>query len=139
MLALGLGAVHLLTLLFHLVDLKSLKSLLNMGGVPAFNLGSNPPTSRLNNQLGEQFSAHVSPYNPTSSTQISTNKFGMTNPPLFSGFQLGGGQFHTLGNPQPGSDPAGGSFYNYQQNIPVGMMSNQPYMNQPKGGPYNAG
>jgi hypothetical protein len=63
----------------------------------------------------------------------------MTNPPLSSSFQLGGGQFHTLGNPQPGSNLAGGSFYNPQQNIPSGMMPNPPYMSQPRGGPYNAG
>jgi hypothetical protein len=71
--------------------------------------------------------------------QIPTNTFGMTNLPLSSGFQPGGGQSHTLGNSQPGSNLVGGNFYNPKQNIPVVMMPNQPYMNYPKGGPYNAG
>jgi hypothetical protein len=53
-------------------------------------------------------------YNPTSSVQILTNTFGITNLPLSSGFQPGGGQFHTLVNPQPGSNPAVGIFYNPQ-------------------------
>jgi hypothetical protein len=110
----------------------------NMGGMSAFNPGTNPPTSRWNNQLGEQALAQVHSYNPTSSVQILTNDFGMMNPPLSSGFQPGGGQFHTLGNPQPRSNLAGGNFYNPQQNIPTGMMPNQHYMNQPGGGPYNA-
>ena len=78
-------------------------------------------------------------YNPTSSVQILTNTFGMTNLPLFSGFQPGGVQFHTLVNPQPGSNLAGGIFYNPQQNIPARMMPNPPYMNHPGAGPYNAG
>jgi hypothetical protein len=111
----------------------------NMGGIPAFNPGSNPPTFRWHNQPGGQASAQVPSYNPTSSAQIPTNTFGMTNPPLSSGFQPGGGQFHTLGNPQPESNLVGGNFYNPQQNIPIGMMPNQPYMNHPGGGPYNAG
>jgi hypothetical protein len=56
-----------------------------------------------------------------------------------------------LGNPQPRSNPFGGTFYNPQpgsnltrgnfhnpyQNIPTGMMPNPPYMNHPGGGPYN--
>jgi hypothetical protein len=56
----------------------------NMGGIPTFNLGSNPPTSGWNSQ-------QVLSYNATSSMQILTNTFGMTNPPLSSGFQPGGG------------------------------------------------
>jgi hypothetical protein len=111
----------------------------NMEGMFAFNPGSNPPTSGWNSQLDGQVSTQVTSYNPTSSTRISTNTLGMTNPPLSSGFQTRGGQFHTLGNPQPGSNPSGGSFYNPQQNIPAGMMPNPPYMNHPGGGPYNAG
>jgi hypothetical protein len=71
--------------------------------------------------------------------QIPTNTLGMTNPPLSSGFQLGGGQLHTLGNPQPGSNLVGASFYNPQQNIPAKMMPNPPYMSQLGGGPYNVG
>jgi hypothetical protein len=58
----------------------------NMGGIPAFNLRSNPPTSGWNNQPGEQASSQVSSYNPTSSVLIMTNTFGMTNPPLSSRF-----------------------------------------------------
>jgi hypothetical protein len=99
-----------------------------MGGMPAFNLGSNPPTSGWNSEPGGQVSTQVSSFNPTSSVQIPTNTLGMMNPPLSSGFQPGGGQFHTLGNPQPGSNLARGSFYNPQQNIPAGMMPNPPYM-----------
>jgi hypothetical protein len=105
----------------------------------AFNLGYNPLTSQWNSEPGGQVSTQVSSYNPTSLVHIPTNTLDMTNPPLSSGFQPGGGQFHTLGNPQPGSNSAGGSFYNPQQNIPAGMMSNPPYMSQPGGGPYNAG
>jgi hypothetical protein len=111
----------------------------NMGGMPTFNPGSNPPTFGWNNQPGGQVSTQVPLYNPTSSARILTNTFGMMNPPLYSSFQPGGGQFHTLGNPQPGSNLAGGSFYNPQQNIPARMMPNPPYMNQPRGGPYNVG
>jgi hypothetical protein len=39
----------------------------NMGGMPTFNLGTNPPTSGWNNQLGGQASVQVPSYNPTSS------------------------------------------------------------------------
>jgi hypothetical protein len=86
----------------------------NMGGMLAFNLGSNPPTSGWNGQPGGQVLTQVPSYNPTSSAQIPTNTFGMPNPPLSSSFQPGGGQCHTLGNPQPRSNPVGGSFYNPQ-------------------------
>jgi hypothetical protein len=65
--------------------------------------------------------------------------FGMTNPPLSSGFTPGGGQFHTLGNPQPGATLAGGNIYNPHHNIPTGMVPNQPFMNQFGGGFYNPG
>jgi hypothetical protein len=111
----------------------------NMGGVPSFNLGSNPPASGWSNQPGGQASAQVSSYNPTSSVKILTNTFGMMNPPISSKFQHRGGQFHTLGNPQLGSNLAGEKFFNPQLNIPAGMMPNQPYMNHPGGGPYNTG
>jgi hypothetical protein len=70
---------------------------------------------------------------------IPTNMFGMMNPPLSSGFTPGGGQFHTLENPQPGATLTGGSFYNPHQNIPIRMMPNQPLMNQPGGESYNPG
>jgi hypothetical protein len=78
----------------------------NMGGIPSFNPASNPPTSRWNSQPSGQASTQVMSYNPTSSVQISTNTFGMVNPPLSSSFQPRGGQFHFLGNPKPGSNPA---------------------------------
>jgi hypothetical protein len=45
----------------------------NMGGFPAFNPRSNPPTSGWNNQPGGQASTQVPSYNPTSSVQIPTN------------------------------------------------------------------
>jgi hypothetical protein len=108
----------------------------NMEGIVIFNPGSNPPTSGWSNQPGAQASTQAPSYNPTSLVQIPTNTFCMTNPPLSSGFQPRGVQFHTLGNPQPRSNLAGGNFYNPQQNIHVGMMPNQPYMNQSRGGPY---
>jgi hypothetical protein len=111
----------------------------NMGGIPTFNPRSNPSTYGWNNQSGGQASAQVSSYNPTSSVQILTNTFGMTNPPFSFIFQSRGGQFHALGNPQPRSNLAGGNFYNPQQKIPAGMMPNLPFMNYPGGGPYNAG
>jgi hypothetical protein len=111
----------------------------NMGGMLDFNPETNPPTSGWNSQPVGQDSSQVSFYNPTSSVQILTNTFGMTNLTLSYGFQPGGGQFHTLGNPQPGSNPTRGNFYNPQQNIPAGLMPNQPYMNQLGGGPYNVG
>jgi hypothetical protein len=109
----------------------------NMGGIPDFNPVSNPLASEWNNQHGRQDSTQVSSYTPASSVSISTNTFGMENPPLSFGFTPRGGSFHALGNPQPRSNPAGGNFYNPQKNIPTGMMPNQPFMNQPKGGPYN--
>jgi hypothetical protein len=86
----------------------------NMGGFLAFNPGSNPPTYGWNKQPGRQDLAQVPSKNPTSMVYILTNTFGMTNVPLSSGFPPGGGQFHALGNPQPGSNPAGRNFYNPQ-------------------------
>jgi hypothetical protein len=109
----------------------------NMGGIPSFNPGSNPLASGWSNQPGGQASAQVSSYTLTSSVLIPTNMFGMTNPPLSSRFTPRGGQFHTLGNPQPGATPTRGKFYNPHQNIPTGMMPNQPLMNHPGGGSYN--
>jgi hypothetical protein len=61
----------------------------------------------------------------------------MMNPPLSFKFTPRGGQFHTLGNPQPRSTLDGGSFYNPHKTIPNGMMPNQPPMNHPEGGYYN--
>jgi hypothetical protein len=80
----------------------------NIGSVPAFNPGSNPVTAGWNNQHGRQ----VPPYILISSVPIPTNTFGMTNPLQSSGFPPRGGQSYTLGNPQLGSNPVGGSFYN---------------------------
>jgi hypothetical protein len=111
----------------------------NMGAITDFNPRSNPPTSGWNSQPGGQASAQVPSYNPTSLVNIPNNTFGMMNLPLSFGFQPREGQFQTLGNPQPGSNPTEGNFYNPQQNIPAGMIPNQPYMNQPEGGPYNVG
>jgi hypothetical protein len=110
-----------------------------MGAIPTFNPMSNPPSSGWRNQPGEQASSQVLSYTPTSSMPILKNTFGMTNPPLSPGFPPKGGHFHALGNPQPGSNPARGSFYNLQKNIPTGMMPNQHFMNQPRGGSYNPG
>jgi hypothetical protein len=87
---------------------------LNMGGIPSFNPGSNPPTFGWNNQSGRQALSQVLSYKPTSSVQILKITFGMMNPPLSFGFQPEGGQFYALGNSQPGSNPAGGNFYNPQ-------------------------
>jgi hypothetical protein len=120
-----------------------------LGSVPAFNPGSNPTTTGWNNQPGGQVSSYI----PTSSVSILTNTFGMMNPIQSSGFSPRGGQYYTLGNPQPRSNPVGGSFYNPQprsnlaggnfhnphHNIPTRMMPNPPYMNHPGGGPYNPG
>ena len=96
----------------------------NMGDIPAFNPRSNPLASGWSNQPGGHDSTQFPSYTPTSLVIILTNTFGMTNPPLSSGFQPGRSQFHTFGNPQPGSNLTGGSFYNPQQNIPAGMMPN---------------
>jgi hypothetical protein len=110
-----------------------------MGGIPSFNPGSNLVTSRWSNQPGEQAIAYGPSFTPTSSMLIQTNTFGMMNPPLSFGFTPGGGQFHILGNPQPGATLTGGIFYNPHNNIPTRMMPNQPLMNHPGGGSYNPG
>jgi hypothetical protein len=110
-----------------------------VGSLPPFHPGSNPSLNApgWSNQPGGQVVAYVPSFTPTSSTLILTNTFGMTNPPLSSRFPPGGGQFHTLGNPQPGATPAGGNIYNPHHNIPTGMVPNQPLMNQFGGGFYN--
>jgi hypothetical protein len=112
-----------------------------VGGLPPFHPGSNPGPNApgWSGQPGGQAVAYGPSFTPTSSTPILTNMFGMMNPPLSSGFTPGGGQFHTLGNPQPGATPAGGNFYNPHHNIPTGMVPNQPFMNQFGGGSYNPG
>jgi hypothetical protein len=110
-----------------------------VGGTPPFNPESNPVASRWSNQPGGQATAHIPYFTPTSSVSIPTNTFGMMNPPLSTGFTPRGGHFHSLGNPQPGSTLAGGSFYNPHQNILTRMMPKKPLMNHPGGGPYNPG
>jgi hypothetical protein len=110
-----------------------------MGGILSFNPGSNPLASGWSNQPCRQASTQVSSYTFTSSLSILTNTFGMMNPSLSLGFTPGEGNFHSLGNPQLRATPAGGNFYNPHQNIPTGMMPNQPLMNQPGGGSYNPG
>jgi hypothetical protein len=99
-------------------------------GIPPFNPGSNPGpnASGRSSQPGRQAIAYGPSFTPTSSIPILTNTFGMMNPPLSSGFTPGGGQFHTLGNPQLGATPDGGSFYNPHHNIPTRMVPNQPLM-----------
>jgi hypothetical protein len=120
----------------------------NVGSLPSLNTGSNPSTTRWNNQAGEQ----VPPYIPIPSMSNSINTFGIMNPLQSSGFPPRGGQSYVLGNPQPGSNPFGGSFnnphfganptggnfHNPYQNIPVGMMPNPYFMNLPRGGFFNS-
>jgi hypothetical protein len=106
-------------------------------GISPFNPRYNLVGSGWSNQPGGQDTTHFPSFTPTSSVSILTNKFGMTNPPLSSGFTPEGGQFHTLGNPQPGSTLVGDSFYNLHQNIATVMVPNQPLMNHPGGGSYN--
>jgi hypothetical protein len=121
----------------------------NVGSVPILNPGSNPSMVGWNNPVGGQ----VLPYIPIPLVLIPTNTFGMMNPLQTFGFPPGGGQYYTLGTPQPGSNPVGGSFnkpqlvsnttrgnfYNPYQNIPTGMMPNPSFTNQPGGGSYNSG
>jgi hypothetical protein len=112
-----------------------------VGNLPPFhprsNLGLNAPG--WSGKPGEQGVAYVLSFTPPSSTLIPTNTFGMTNPPLSFEFTPGGGQFHTLSDPQPRSTPVGGNLYNPHHNIPTGMVPNQPLMNQFGGGFYNPG
>jgi hypothetical protein len=110
-----------------------------VGGLPPFHPGSNPSSNapRWSNQPGGQDTAHIPSLTPTSSIPILTNTFGMKNPPLSSKFTPRGGQFHSLGNPQSRATPVGGNVYILHQNIPTGMVPNQPFMNQL--GSYNPG
>jgi hypothetical protein len=110
-----------------------------MGGIPSFNLGSNPLPSRWRNQPGGQASTQVSSHNLNSLVLILTNMFGMMNPPLSFRVTPGGGQFHTLGNPQPRATLVGGNVYNHHQKFPTGIMTNQPLMHHPRRGSYNPG
>jgi hypothetical protein len=92
-----------------------------VGGLPPINPGSNPGpnASGWSNQPGGQTTSYGPCFTPTSFVPIPTNMFGTTNPPLYSRFTPEGGQFHTLGNPQPRATPTGGSFYNPHHNIPT--------------------
>jgi hypothetical protein len=110
-----------------------------VGGFPPFNTGFNPIYFGWSNQPGGQASTQFTFFTLTYLVSILKNTFVMMNPSLSSRFTPGGGQFHTLGNPQPGSTPAGGNFYNPHQNIPTRMMPNQLLMNFLGGGSYNPG
>jgi hypothetical protein len=96
----------------------------NLGSVPFLNPGSNPSIVGWNNPAGKQ----VLPYILISSVLILNNTFGMTNPLQSSRFPPGGGQYYTLGNPQPRSNPAGGNFHNPQlESNPDGGNFHNPY------------
>jgi hypothetical protein len=64
-----------------------------VGGFPPFNLRSNyvPNASGWNNQPSGQAIAYGSSFTSNSFVLIPTNTFGMTNPPISSGFTPGGG------------------------------------------------
>jgi hypothetical protein len=96
-----------------------------VGSQPPFYPGSNPSLNApgWSNQPGGKYVSYVLSFTPTSSTLI------MTNPPLYFGFPPEGGQFHTLGNHQPGATPVGGNIYNPHYNIPTVIVPNQPLMN----------
>jgi hypothetical protein len=83
-----------------------------VGGLPPINPESNlgPNASRWSNQPGGQDISYGMSFTPTSSIPIPTNMFGMMNPSLSSRFTPKGGQFHTLGNPQPRATPVWGNF-----------------------------
>jgi hypothetical protein len=59
-----------------------------VGNLPPFHHRSNPSPNApgWSSQPGRQSSAYVPSFTPTSSTPIPKNMFGMTNPPLSSGF-----------------------------------------------------
>jgi hypothetical protein len=65
---------------------------------------------------------------------IPKNKFIMANPPLSSRVPSRGIQFHTMGNPQPGTPSAGGNVYNAHYAASAGMVPIQTFMNQFGGG-----
>jgi hypothetical protein len=108
---------------------------------PPFQLGSNPSLNApgWSNQLVRQADSYVPSFTPTSSTPIPNNTFGLENPPISFGFPPKGGQYHTLGNPQPRATQAGGSIHNPHYNIPTRMVPNKPLMNQFEGVFYNHG
>jgi len=85
-----------------------------IGSQPPFHHGSNPSLNApgWSGQLGIKVPSYVPSFTSTLSTPIMTKTFSMTNPPLSSVFPPKGGQFHTLGNPQPRATPDGGIFYN---------------------------
>jgi hypothetical protein len=139
MLVLKLGAQPLLILHFRLVFLKSLKRLLLLESFPLLTPGIILLLLSGETNLTDKLLLKFQSYTLTSLVLIPTNTCSMTNPPLSFRFTPGGGQFHTFGNPQPRATLAGGNFYNPHQNIPTGMMPNQPLMIHPGGGSYNIG
>jgi hypothetical protein len=82
-----------------------------VGILPPFHPGSNPGLNALgwSGQPSRQVVSYCSSFTPTSSMLILPNTFVMMNPPLSSIFTPRGGQFHTLGNPQPRVTPVGGN------------------------------
>jgi hypothetical protein len=102
----------------------------NVGSVPILNPRSNSSMAGWNNPAGGQ----VLPYIPIPSMSIPTNNFVMTNQLQSSRFTPGGGQYYTLGTPQPRSNPIGGSFNNPQlESNPTGGNFHNPYQNIPAG------
>jgi hypothetical protein len=135
--SIGLGCTNLPYTPFYFGGSQVTQMTPTMGVISSFNPRSNLVASGWKNQPCRQYSTQVPFYNLKSLVLILTNTFGMMNPPLSFGFTPSGGQFHTLGNPQPGDTSDGGSFYNPHQNIPTGMVPNQPLMNHPGGGSYH--
>jgi hypothetical protein len=119
----------------------------NVGTIPILKPRSNACMDGWNNPASGQ----VLPYIPIPLVSIPNNSFGMMNQLQSSKFPPGGGQYYTLGTPQPrsnpfrgsfnnpqlGSNPTGGNFHNPYQNIPAGMMPNPYFTNHPGGGSYN--
>jgi hypothetical protein len=136
MLALELGAQILLILHSYLVALRSLKRLLLWEAFLILTPGSNPVASGWSNQLGGQDSSQVPSYTPP--PQCDSNQHAWHDKSTFILW------IHTqrrsvshLGKPPTQSHSDWGNFYNPHQNIPTGMMPNQPLMNHPGGGSYN--
>jgi hypothetical protein len=112
-----------------------------VGSQPHFSPGSNPSINTLgwSNQMGRKTTSYISSFPPSSSTLISINTFGMTNPPLSFIFPPIGSQYHTMGNPHPGARLVGGNVYKPHNIVPKGMVPTQPLMNQFGGGYHKTG
>jgi hypothetical protein len=130
--SIGLGGMAPLHIPFSFGGAHIPQTTPTVGIQPPFHPGSNPSPNapRWSGQLSGEAHVYVTSFTPTPSKLIPANKFGMTNPPLSSGFPPRGGHFHTLGNPQPGATSARGNIYKPHYNIPTGMVPNQPLMNQ---------